>query len=199
VAHPAAYAQHLFRTLGRELRREYATFALERRLENAQIERPFSVRNPQLLSIGPNVKIHRNCHFHCGGMPWSGGRGGITMGTNCNVQENAVFYGAGGIEIGDYTGFGPGVMIFSSREDFSMESAYLEWLPHRFGKVTIGDRVRVNANVVIGPGVTIGDGVVVGAGAVVLKDLPAWTKVAGVPARVLGERDEAPEPLAGAS
>ena len=35
------------------------------------------------------------------------------------------------------------------------------------------------------PGVTIGEGAVVGAGALVTKDVPAWSLVAGVPAKVI--------------
>lgn len=34
-------------------------------------------------------------------------------------------------------------------------------------------------------GVTVGDCVVVGAGAVVTKDVPAWTVVAGNPAKII--------------
>ncbi len=40
-------------------------------------------------------------------------------------------------------------------------------------------------NCIILKGVTIGKGAIVGAGSVVTKDVPAWTLVAGNPARVI--------------
>lgn len=40
-------------------------------------------------------------------------------------------------------------------------------------------------NCIILKGVTIGKGAIVGAGSVVTKDVPAWTFVAGNPARVI--------------
>jgi acetyltransferase-like isoleucine patch superfamily enzyme len=185
-----SFTLHLARAARAALRHEYRVFLLERRLENARIDRPFSVVNPERLSIGANVMIHRNCHFHCGGRAWSGGRGSISVGRNCNFQENVVLYGAGEIEIGDYVGLGPGVMVFSSREDFSMATAYDEWLGHKLDRVVIGPRVRINAGAVIGPGVTIGEGAVIGAGAVVLRDVPPWMLAAGAPARPLKSRGE---------
>ena len=51
--------------------------------------------------------------------------------------------------------------------------------------ITIGEGVWIGANATICGGVHIGDHSVIGAGAVVLKDVPADSVVAGVPARVL--------------
>jgi sugar O-acyltransferase (sialic acid O-acetyltransferase NeuD family) len=53
------------------------------------------------------------------------------------------------------------------------------------GKVTISDFATIGTNATILPHLKIGKGAVVGAGAVVTKDVPAYTVVAGVPARFL--------------
>lgn len=51
----------------------------------------------------------------------------------------------------------------------------------------IGDDVWIGGHTTVLPGVTIGDGAVVAVGAVVTKDVPPYTVVAGVPARVVKE------------
>ncbi len=53
--------------------------------------------------------------------------------------------------------------------------------------IRIGNKAWVGLNVIILKGVEIGEGAVVGAGSVVTKDVPAWTVVAGNPARVIRE------------
>ena len=53
------------------------------------------------------------------------------------------------------------------------------------GGVVIGDNVWICDNVCILSGVTIGNGAVVAANAVVTHDVPPYTMVAGVPAKVI--------------
>tara|TARA_R110000764_G_scaffold126511_1_gene214123 strand:- start:9834 stop:10496 length:663 start_codon:yes stop_codon:yes gene_type:complete len=50
---------------------------------------------------------------------------------------------------------------------------------------TIGNDVWIGANVIVIGGVKIGNGAVIAAGAVVVKDVPAYALVGGVPAKVI--------------
>jgi len=58
-----------------------------------------------------------------------------------------------------------------------------------YGPITICKYARIGANVTITPGVTIGEGAVVAAGSLVNKDIPPYTMVGGVPAKILKKID----------
>ncbi|MFX1474421.1 MAG: acyltransferase [Promethearchaeota archaeon] len=57
-----------------------------------------------------------------------------------------------------------------------------------YGPIKLCRWSRVGANSTVMPGVTIGEGAIVGVGAVVTEDVPPWTIVAGVPAKVIKKR-----------
>lgn len=57
-----------------------------------------------------------------------------------------------------------------------------------FHETTIGNDVWIGANVIIIGGVHIGDGAIIAAGAVVVKDVPSYTIVGGVPAKIIRTR-----------
>lgn len=55
------------------------------------------------------------------------------------------------------------------------------------GRVKVGNWASIGTNATVLPDITIGEGAFVGAGAVVTRDVPAWSVVAGNPARHRGE------------
>ena len=60
-----------------------------------------------------------------------------------------------------------------------------DWNDVNTKPIKICDDAWIGMNVIILKGVTIGEGAIVGAGSVVTKDVPAWTVVAGNPAKVV--------------
>ena len=57
--------------------------------------------------------------------------------------------------------------------------------PRKIGKIVIEDDAWVGTGVTILPGITVGKMSIIGAGAVVTKDVPPFTIVAGVPAKII--------------
>jgi acetyltransferase-like isoleucine patch superfamily enzyme len=56
-------------------------------------------------------------------------------------------------------------------------------------QVVIGKNVWIGANSVILPGVKIGDNSVIGAGSTIIEDIPAYSVVAGNPAKIIKQYD----------
>jgi acetyltransferase-like isoleucine patch superfamily enzyme len=148
----------------------------------AKIDRTVRIVTPRRLELGEHVQLQANVLLHCGGLAWSGKRGGIRIGARSVISPQCVFYGAGTIDIGDNFDCGPGVMIFSSRSVYEADRKAKNE-EHHLAPVSIGRNVVMFGGAIVSPGVTIGDGAVIGAGAVVLKDVAAGAFVAGVPAR----------------
>src|ERR1700741_1392054 len=66
------------------------------------------------------------------------------------------------------------------------EAEFFEW--RRSHRVRIGHDVWIGHGAVVLPGRSVGTGAVVAAGAIVTKDVPAYTIVAGNPARIIKRR-----------
>lgn len=90
--------------------------------------------------------------------------------------------GFNGIEIGDYVNLAPGVGLVSASHDPLDNTKHIPSPPIR-----LGDHCWIGMNAVILPGVELGENVIVGAGSVVTRSFPAYTIIAGNPARVIRE------------
>lgn len=111
----------------------------------------------------------------------------ITIGNNVFINAGCKFQDQGGIVIGDGALIGHNVVLATLNHDLAPEKRQqLHPAPIR-----IGCGVWIGANATVTSGVTIGDYAVVAAGAVVNRDVPAYTVVGGVPARVIKTLDNA--------
>ncbi|MDB4989456.1 MAG: Chloramphenicol acetyltransferase [Myxococcaceae bacterium] len=115
-------------------------------------------------------------------------RNRLEIGDESWIGQQCFLHAAGGLTIGRSVGIGPGVKILTSRHAESPRAQAIFDSPLEFAPVIIEDGADIGVGAIILPGVIIGRGAQVGAGAVVTSDVPAYTIVAGSPARVLRER-----------
>lgn len=128
------------------------------------------------VKIGAGSAIHTGARFY--------NPGNITIGQDAIIGENSVLDGRDKLIIGNHVDIASEVMIYNSEHD--IESSNFQAI-HK--PVVVEDYVFIGPRVIILPGVVIGKGAVVAAGAVVTKNVDAFQIVGGIPAIVIGKRN----------
>lgn len=117
----------------------------------------------------------------------------IHLGRNVEINMGCTLLDCNRITIGDYTGIGPGVHIYTvfhptiPSERMPQGSSYWH---SQTAPVTIGRNVWIGGGSIVLPGVTIGDGSTIGAGSVVTRDIPPHCIAVGNPCRVIKYLDK---------
>ena len=111
----------------------------------------------------------------------------IRMGSHVEINHNCVILDCAPVTFGDHVLIGPNCGFYTAGHP--MDAQTRNTGEEFAAPITVGSSVWFGGNVTVLPGVTIGDGAIVGAGSVVTKDVPPYTIVAGVPARVIRKFD----------
>lgn len=112
-------------------------------------------------------------------MPWH-----LEMGEGSCVNYGTDLYTLGRIKLGPRCTVAQGVYLCTGTHDMT-DPAY----PLVVGDIEIGEEAFIGVRALIMPGVKVNAGAIVGGGAVVTRDVPAWTVVAGNPAKVIKARE----------
>lgn len=165
-----------------------------------------TLRHPHKIRIGDHVVIDDNCLLDAKGTA----NRGITIGSGVFVGRNTILSCKDGdIEIHDGANIGFNCEVFSAsrvsigRETLVAAYCYLIGGDHDFSDpskgvlaqarrsqgVTVGEGAWLGAGAKVLDGVTVGDRAIVGAAAVVRENVPAGSIAAGVPARIVGQRE----------
>lgn len=129
------------------------------------------------MEIGKGSVIHMGCKFF--------NPKGIKIGVDTIIGDRAFLDGRAPLTIGDHVDVASEVMLYNSEHDINDK-----YFSAKEEEIQIDDYVFIGPRAIILPGIKVGKGAIIGAGAVVTKDVPDFSIVGGVPAKVIGERKD---------
>ncbi|ENT8679849.1 DapH/DapD/GlmU-related protein [Escherichia albertii] len=137
---------------------------------------------------------------------FEGADGLVTIGDNTFINKNTKIISVNRISIGSNVTISYGVIIYDhdshsldyrerqkdirkilETRELNSDIENKNWECVKSLPVIVGDNVWIGFQAAILKGVTIGEGAIIAARAVVTKDVPAWSVVAGNPAKVVKE------------
>jgi maltose O-acetyltransferase len=142
-------------------------------------------RNDRYNQFRQKYKLSKSFKFNGDNIVFYGS-GDIVAGNNSYIGEFSTLQTENGtkIFIGKNCSISHNVRVYTTSVIPDNNWAVSEKIIKR-GDVIIEDYAWIGANVFINPGVTIGENAVVGANSVVTRDIPAFSIVGGVPAKII--------------
>ena len=127
--------------------------------------------------IGRDVIIRKNCEIR--------NPAGLKIRAKVSIGNRVLLDARRGLEIQESAVIATEAFIWTLHHDYNDVNFKSAGAP-----VIIGHHSWVCSRAIILPGVNVGEYAVVASGAVVTKDVPPYAVVGGVPAKIIGHREE---------
>jgi acetyltransferase-like isoleucine patch superfamily enzyme len=209
LAHEAVTlcSQHVPGALGLVLRKALYPLLLGSCGRNVVFGQNVVLRHPHKIRIGDNVVVDDNCLLDAKGESNQGitigsgvfiGRntilscknGDISVEDGANIGFNCELFSASRVRVGRDTLVAAYCYLIGGDHDASDPSIPVLSQSRKSAGIDVGVGAWLGAGAKLLDGVSVGDGAVVGAGAVVRESVPPRAIAVGVPARIVGSRDE---------
>jgi acetyltransferase-like isoleucine patch superfamily enzyme len=153
---------------------------------NVKIKRNAGLFFTENISIGDDVRIDDFSIIVASGEK-------VSIGSHVHISAHCYISGSHGFVAEDFCTLAPGVLIFTSSDDYSGRRLTNITLPREYiggpaGEVHLGRHVIIGAGSVVLPGVQIGEGSSVGAQSLVRSSLDSWGIYCGIPVKRLRDR-----------
>ena len=144
------------------------------------------MRKALFADCGKQVTIGRGGHFVYKN---------VHIGNHVYIAPDVTFMNTRAqVYVGDHVMIGSGTFVITGSHRTDIPGRYMDTVtddekrPEDDQDVVFEGDNWIGVSVIILKGVTIGEGAIVAAGSVVTKDVPPYTVVGGVPAKVIKER-----------
>lgn len=154
------------------------------------IEKTLAIRGKKNICIGDNTFIRPGARIECV-TEFAGKKyyPNLLIGSCVNIEQNIHMTCAESIEICDNVTISSNVLITDINHSYKIIDIPPLNQELETHKVKIGSYSLIGAGARIMPGVILGKNVIVGANAVVTKNVPDYSVVAGVPAKIIRQYD----------
>ncbi len=141
------------------------------------------------ITIGDNVTIAKHSTIQCTGVIRKLGVG-LNIGNDSAIGAYSFIGAQGGVTIGANVIMGPKVSFHAENHNFDDPETPIRLQGESRKGIIVEDDCWIGAGTIILDGVKIEEGCVIAAGSVVTKSVPAFSIMAGVPAKLIRSRKE---------
>lgn len=170
----------LYRLFPRKIREHFFVKLRKKAGKIAMVKR-YALVKTLTKSCGENVAVFTDVYLQ--------NMQELELGNNVSIQPMTYIEAAGGIKIGNDISIAEGASIFSVNHRFDDLNVPIKDQGIASLPVVIKDNVWIGSKATILGGVTVESGTIVAAGAVVTRDTLRNSTVAGVPAKIIKQRD----------